>query len=352
MTGAKTTIIEVRTSPHLHGPLTVDKIMRHVVYAMLPLAAYAVWYFGLSAAVLLAVTTVGCVLAEHVACRLSGNRTTVNDYSAAITGLLLGLTLPPGFPIWMALVGCAVAILPGKMLFGGLGSNVFNPALVGRAFLQAAFPVAITAYTPGMVADRFQSFIPSTWTMPLMKPAGLTEWLAAVRVDGFSGATPLVALKFDHIYTDPWPMFWGQRAGSSGELPGFLILLCGAYLVVRHMMDWRIPVAMLGGAGVTAAAFHVANPAAYADAGFMLVTGGLMLGATFMATDPVASPVTPRGMWIYGALMGLLTILIRNLGGLAEGVMYAILLGNALAPLIDRLTPPRPYGARKKAGAQ
>jgi Na+-translocating ferredoxin:NAD+ oxidoreductase subunit D len=351
MSGHTTTIIEVRTSPHLHGPLSVDTIMRNVVYALLPIAAFAIWQFGVSAAALLAVTTGCCVLIEHLGCRLSGQHSTVNDYSAAITGLLLGLTLPPGLPVWMAVVGCVVAIAPGKLLFGGLGSNVFNPALVGRAFLQTAFPVAITTYTPALALNRFVEFIPSTWALPLMKSVPIADWMSRVRVDGFTGATPLVLQKFDHIYTNPWPMFWGQRAGSSGEMPGLLILLCGAYLVARKMMDWRITVAMLGGAFVTGAAFHLLNPASYPDAIFTLSTGGLILGATFMATDPVASPVTPRGMWIYGALMGLLTVLIRNLGGLAEGVMYAILLGNALSPLIDRLTPPRPYGARK-AGAK
>ena len=352
MPGLKTAVIEVRTSPHMHGPLSVDKIMRHVVYALLPIAAFSVWHFGISAAVLLAFTTAGCVLTEHFTCKLNGNRSTVNDYSAAITGLLLGLTLPPGFPLWMAAVGCMVAIAPGKLLFGGLGSNVFNPALVGRAFLQAAFPVAITNYTPGMAMSRFWEFIPTTWTVPLMKSAPLSDWITQVRVDSFTGATPLVLLKFDHIFSDPWPMFWGQRAGSTGEMPGFLILLCGGYLVVRHMMDWRITVAMLSGAAVCGGIFHLLNPTAYPDPLFVLFTGGLLLGATFMATDPVASPVTPRGMWIYGILMGVLTVLIRNLGGLAEGVMYAILLGNALSPLIDRLTPPRPYGARKPAGVK
>lgn len=347
MSGNTTTIIEVRTSPHLHGPLSVEKIMRHVVYALLPIAAFAIWQFGISALLLLAVTTFGCVLVEGACCRFAGERSTVGDYSAAITGLLLGLTLPPGFPLWMAAVGCFVAIAPGKMLFGGLGSNVFNPALVGRAFLQTAFPAAITTYTPALALNRFAECIPSTLAVPLMKSAPIGEWMTRVRVDTFSGATPLILQKFDHIYTDPWPMFWGQRAGSSGEMPGLLILLCGAYLVARKMMDWRITVAMLLGALVTGAAFHMVNPAAYPDALFTLFTGGLILGATFMATDPVASPVTPRGMWIYGVLMGVLTVFIRNLGGLAEGVMYAILLGNALSPLIDGLTPPRPYGARR-----
>ena len=156
--------------------------------------------------------------------------------------------------------------------------------------------------------------------------------------------------KFEHISTDPWTLFFGQRAGSAGESSALLILLCGAYLIARKMMDWRIPAAMLSSAFLTGALFHLANPSLYPSPWFVLFSGGLMLGAMFMATDPVASPVTPLGMWIYGALMGLITVLIRFLGGLAEGVMYSILLGNALSPLIDKFTQPRPYGAAKKSG--
>jgi len=344
-----TTVIEVRTSPHLHSPLSVDMIMRNVVYAMLPLCAYAVWTFGISAAALLITTTLTAVATEHLICRFNGKPSTIPDGSVIITGVLLGLTLPPGLPLWMAVIGGIIAVGPGKLLFGGLGFNVFNPALVGRAFLQAAFPIAITAYTPSFAVNRFTEFIPSSLAYPFMKAPPIAEWIANVRLDAFTGATPLMLQKFDHISTDPWAMLMGQRAGSAGEIPTLLILLCGAYLVFRKMMDWRITAAMLSGAAATSAVFHWSSPDKYADPFFTLVTGGLMLGAVFMATDPVASPVTPRGMWIYGILMGVLTVLIRCLGGLAEGVMYAILLGNALAPLIDNLTQPKTYGARKAA---
>jgi Na+-translocating ferredoxin:NAD+ oxidoreductase subunit D len=228
------------------------------------------------------------------------------------------------------------------MLFGGLGFNAFNPALVGRAFLQAAFPVAITTYSRPLTLHRFTEWIPSTLAWPLMK---------APRIDAFTSATPLALQKFDHIATNAWTLFLGARAGSAGETSSLLILLCGAYLIARQMMDWRIPAAMLSSAFAFGALFHWSNPAIYPTPAFVLFSGGLMLGAMFMATDPVASPVTPQGMWIYGALMGLITLLIRFLGGLAEGVMYAILLGNALSPLIDKVTQPRPYGARKKEAA-
>lgn len=348
MSTRATTIIEVRTSPHLHIGTSVETIMRDVVLALMPMAAYAVWLFGISALMLLVVSTVTCVLTENTLCRFSRKQSTVGDFSAVITGLLLGLTLPPGMPLWMAAVGGFIAIGPGKMLFGGLGFNAFNPALVGRAFLQAAFPVAISAYTPALALHRFTEFIPSTMAIPLMKAPPLASWIAHVRIDGFSGATPMMAQKFDHVATSAASMLWGARAGATGETALPLILLCGAYLIWRKAMDWRIPVAMMGSALIFGLLFHLANPTAYPSAAVVLLSGGLALGAVFMATDPVASPVTPLGMWIYGILMGLITILIRYLGGLAEGVMYAILLGNALSPLIDKVTQPKPYGAVKR----
>jgi electron transport complex protein RnfD len=331
-------IIQVRTSPHVHSPRSVDIIMRNVIYALLPIAAYAVWLYGWSALVLILTTTFTCVLAEHLYCVLLHRETTVNDYSVAITGLLLGLVLPPGLPLWMGVLGSLVAVLPGKMIFGGIGHNVFNPALVGRAFLQAAFPVAISTYYPPLDAHRFLQLAASTLAWPLMRPAP----------DAFSAATPLAQAKFDHVFADPGGLFFGFHGGSAGETCIPLILLCGLYLIYRKFMDWRIPAAMLLGAAVTGELFHLVDPKVYPGALFVLLSGGLMLGAMFMATDPVASPVTPRGMWIYGILMGVLTVLIRFKGGLAEGVMYAILLGNSLSPLIDNLTQPRTYGERRR----
>lgn len=344
-------VIELRTSPHLHVPRSVQTIMLNVVLALLPICAYAVWMFGLSALALLITTTGACLATEHLLCRMSHRESSVGDFSVVITGLLLGLVLPPGFPLWMAAVGGFIAVAPGKMLFGGLGFNVFNPALVARAFLQAAFPVAIMGYTPALALHRFAEFIPTTLATPLIKAASLTGWIASNRVDAFSGATPLMLEKFEHVHSDLWPLLLGQRTGSSGETAVLLILVCGLYLIFRRMMEWRTPVAMLGSAFLVSGAFYLSDPSRYPSPFFMLLSGGLMLGAMFMATDPVASPVTPLGVWIYGALIGLITVVIRLKGGLAEGVMYAILLGNALSPLIDNLTQPRTYGARKKQAA-
>lgn len=345
-------IIELRTSPHIHRPVTVEAIMLNVVYALLPIAAFAMLQFGASALCLIATCTAACVLTEHATCVFSKKTTSVGDYSAVITGILLGLTLPPGFPLWMGFVGGVVSIALGKALFGGIGFNVFNPALVGRAFLQAAFPVAITTWTPGGASGRFTELIPSTLALPLMKPSLASEWMARVSVDGFSGATPLALHKFDGLSTGLPELVFGMTAGSAGETSAILILLCGGYLVWKKMMDWRIPAAMLLGAFVTGSLFFILNSETYPNPFFILFSGGLMLGAVFMASDMVASPVTPVGVWIYGLLMGFLTVLIRLEGGLPEGVMYAILLGNAVSPMIDSLTQPRIYGAKKAGGPQ
>ena len=341
--------IEIRTSPHIRHAPSVEIIMRNVVYALLPICAYSVFAFGISALVLILVTTVTCILTESLFCRMTGQANTVGDYSVIITGLLLALTLPPGFPLWMAAVAAFVGVAIGKALFGGLGQNVLNPALVGRAFVQAAFPVAITTWTPAFAEGRFTEFIPSTLTLPFMRPLEITAWLRTIEVDGFTGATPLALQKFEGISTDTLELLLGTTAGSAGETSALLIFVCGVYLAVRRMMDWRIPVAVLGFAYLTGAFFHWLDPNLFPSPLFILLSGGLMLGALFMASDMVASPVTPLGVWIYGGIIGYLTVIIRLFGGLPEGVMYAILIGNAASPLISNLTQPRVFGARKKA---
>jgi electron transport complex protein RnfD len=362
----KAPVIEVRTSPHVRHTPSVDQIMRNVVYALLPVAAFAVYQFGISALALILVTVLACVGTEQLFCRLSNKPTTVGDFSAVITGILLALTLPPGFPLWMAAVAGFIGIGLAKVMFGGIGLNVFNPALVGRAFVQAAFPVAITTWTPAFDPSRFTEFIPSTWTFPFALPVSVSEWVKATSLaiqqtspsaDAFTGATPLALSKLGnsevaHFVTNSMDLFLGKTAGSAGETSALLILLCGAYLAVRRMMDWRIPAAVILGTYVTAEIIHLIDPSAYPPAIFMVLAGGLMLGAVFMASDMVASPVTPVGVWVYGILIGFLTVIIRLFGSLSEGVMYAILFGNAASPLISAVTQPRVYGTSRKKKAE
>lgn len=350
-------IIELRTSPHIRKPHSVEKIMRNVVGALLPICFFAVYAFGLSALALIIVVTLSCLLTEFVFSRLSGKGNTLGDWSAAITGILLALTLPPGLPLWMGVVAGFVAIALGKALFGGLGLNVFNPALVGRAFVQTAFPVAITNWTPAFTVDRFTTFIPTTFTMPLMSPPDISQWTAKVseglKIDAYSGATALAKMKFEGIDTNSLDLFLGFQHGSLGETSAALIFICGVYLIFRHMMDWRIPAAILISAFVMTEvlAFFGSTPVDTISGSFMLFSGGLMLGAMFMATDMVGSPVTPLGIWLYGFLIALITVVIRLYGGQSEGVMYAILFANAAGPLIEELTQPKIFGARTEKQA-
>lgn len=340
--------IILRTAPHVKKPQDVPMIMRNVVYALLPIVAYAVYQFGISVLALVIVTTLACLGTEHFFGWMGGKPNTLGDWSSTITGILLALTLPPGFPLWMAAVAGIAGVGIGKAVFGGIGYNVFNPALVGRAFVQAAFPVAITTWTPAFFTGRFTEFVPSSLTLPFLIPPETSEWVKQVAVDGFTGATPLALSKFQHITTDPFALYTGTVAGSAGETSALLILVCGMYLVIRKMMDWRIPAWLFVGVIVTSGVLHLINPDKNPDPLFMLFSGGLMLGAMFMASDMVGSPLTPRGVMIYGLLIGTLTVVIRVYGSLSEGIMYAILLGNASTPLIDAITQPRLFGAKPK----
>ncbi|MGB0126739.1 MAG: RnfABCDGE type electron transport complex subunit D [Rhodocyclaceae bacterium] len=336
--------IEIRTAPHVKGTRSVEQIMRNVVGSMVPICAFYIYQFGISAAASIAVVTVSCLLSERLFVRLGGQAGDLSDYSATITGILLALTLPPGFPLWMGAVAGFVAIALGKALFGGIGFNVFNPALVGRAFAQAAFPSAIAAYTPSFLPGRFAEFIPSSLAWPFMLPPSTTEWLAKMNIDGWTGATPLAQWKFEGTVTSAIELLTSLTGHAAvGPAPA-LVLICGGYLALRRFLDWRIPAAVLGSAAATAWLLHTYDSVHYPEPFFMLVSGGLVVGAVYMATDMATSPVTPRGMWIYGALIGVLTVVIRFYSGLPEGVMYAILIGNAATPLIEQFTQPTPFG--------
>ncbi len=321
--------IELRATPHIHAPHDVVKIMRNVVFASLPMAAWSIWSYGLSALLLMLAVVASCLLTERL---FNRHNNTLGDWSTSITGILLFLTLPPGFPAWMGMLAGFIAIGMGKVMFGGLGMNVFNPALIGRAFVQAAFPVAITTWIPAFFEGRFTRLIPSTLTPPFTIPPETAAWSQQVAVDAFTGATPLAVQKFDHVAAPALHLLTGTTAGSLGEGSALIILACGLYLALRRILDWRIPLAVMAGTWPSAELFHWIDPGVYPDGLFMLLSGGLMPGAWFMATDMVGSPVTPRGVVIYGLLIGIVTVVIRLFGGLTEGVMYAILLGNAATP--------------------
>jgi H+/Na+-translocating ferredoxin:NAD+ oxidoreductase subunit D len=323
----------ISASPHLNGPDSTPRIMWTVLASLVPIIAASTWFFGPSALLVIAAATLGALLPE----RLTGGKNSLLDGSCLITGVLLGLTLPPGMPLWMAFLGGFFGIAFGKMIYGGLGQNVFNPALLGRAFLQAAFPVAITTWP--VATDNWWALRGDNFAWPLMSPQV---------VDGTTGATPLGLFKFEQVGTDFRDLILGSTGGSVGETCGLIILLCGLYLAWKNYLNWRIPASIFTTVAVFSGILHLVDAQAYPSPWFMLFSGGLMLGAIYMATDMVTSPTTNLGCWIFGAGIGFLVVIIRVWGGLPEGVMYSIIFMNAFVPFINRATRPRVFGTSRK----
>lgn len=307
-------------APHQKLPFTVPIMMYLVIIGLLPTTIAGVYFFGLKALGLVLTCVVTAVATEYLLNKLMKKEQTIANGSAVVTGLLLALCLSPAMPFWAALLGTIFAIAIGKTLFGGLGYNIFNPALVGRAFLAAAFPVQMT-----------------TWVAPLL-------WKG---VDAVSSASPLALMKFQQQTTPYWKLLIGNVSGSIGETSALLILIPALLLTLRGLINWRIPLSYLGSVAILGGIFWLINPSQYPDPVFHLLAGGLMLGAWFMATDLVTSPLTKKGMWFFGAGAGILVVVIRLFSGLPEGVMYSILIMNALVPLLNRYTRPRILGHKK-----
>ena len=313
--------LTVSASPHIRSDESIAKIMWTVNATLAPAALFSVYQFGLPAFTTLVICMVAAVLTEYVIQRWQGKEVTIKDGSALLTGLLLGMNIPATVPWYMPLFGSVVAIAVAKHTMGGLGYNIFNPALVGRAVLLASWPVAMT-----------------TW--PQM----------ASKVDGVTSATPLGILKLQGyeklvaVFGDKMEMykamFVGTRSGSMGETSALLLILGGVYLIYRGYINWHVPVVMIGTVGVLTAAFGH-------DPILHMMSGGLILGAFFMATDMVTIPITVKGQIVFAVGAGCLTVLIRLLGGYPEGVCYAILLMNSVTPLIDLWQKPAKFGARR-----
>ena len=294
----------VSSSPHIRLKESIPRVMWSVVLALTPAAIISVYLFGLSALRLIAVSILAAVISEVLWQKLMGRKITIGDGSAVVVGLLLAFVLPSRLPWWMAAVGSSFAIVIVKQLFGGLGDNIFNPALAGRAFLLASFPIYMTS-----------------WVRPF---------------DAISCATPLAIVKENLSGTIPslWDLFIGKTAGSLGETSAVALLIGAGFLFWRKIITWHIPFTYIGTVTLLSWVFG-------RDPLFSVLAGGLVLGAFFMAVDPVTSPMTAKGQIIFGVGCGMITVLIRQWGGYPEGVCYSILLMNALVPLIDRYTKPR-----------
>lgn len=329
----------LQAAPFLRKGLTTPSLMGEVLLGLAPPVLAAVWFFGLSAVLVLSAATAGAVATEWFFAPSRPRGKTLRDGSALLTGLLLGLCLPPGIPMWMAFLGGVAGVGLGKLVFGGLGQNLFNPALVGRAFLQAAFPTAITAWSrQGWLGDFFV-IRPSNFAPPFMQAS----------VDVVSTATPLALMKFEQTPTPLSTLLLGNSAGCLGETCGAVIILCGVVLALRRTLDWRIPVSILTTVAILSSIIWACDTRSFPAPWSALFSGGLLFGSVYMATDPVTSPITSRGAWIFGAGVGILVILIRVWGGHPEGVMYAILLMNAATPLIERVSQPRGFGRGRAA---
>ena len=318
----------VATAPHMHSPMSTQSLMRDVLIALVPAFCLSGIVYGLDAFRVTAIAVASCVLVEYLIQKfLIKGPSTVCNLSAVVTGLLLAFNLPSNIPWWIIVIGAVVAIGVAKMTFGGLGHNPFNPALVGRVFLLIAYPVQMTSF-PQPVGDEY--------------------------VDAFAGATPLAALKSHAIEVGDvnlLNMFAGIMPGSMGEIAAAALLAGGIYMIWRKVITWHIPVAVLG--SMAAFAFIVAlaqggGEALYALPAFHLLAGGAMLGGIFMATDYVTSPMTPKGMIIYGVGIGVITMVIRMWGAYPEGMSFAILLMNAVTPLINKYVKPRRFGVTSK----
>jgi electron transport complex protein RnfD len=325
----------VTSSPHLRSDDNVQRVMIDVLIALAPATFVGVYFFGFRSAVVLAVAVIAAVVAEGAIERIFKWNLTIGDCSAAVTGLLLGLNLPPGVPLWVAAVGSAFAIVIAKLAFGGLGKNIFNPALAGRVMLLAAWPVAMTK---GWLKPQWwQGSGFSFWSLKVADRFG-------VSLDVISSATPLVK---GGAQADPFTLFdlfIGRVGGCVGETSVIALLLGAAYLIYKRHIYWQLPISYVATVGALVWVFGGQNGYFTGDFLMHMFAGGLMLGAFFMATDMVTSPMTIKGQVIMGIGCGVLTFLVRLKGGPPEGVSYSILIMNAATPLIDRYTVPRVFG--------
>lgn len=330
-------ILNVSPSPHLSSPETTRRLMYGVVIALIPALAASIYYFGMGAIIVTLVSVASCVTVEYLVQKfILKTKPSVTDGSAVVTGLLLAFNVPSNLPVWIIIIGAIISIGVAKMTFGGLGSNPFNPALVGRVFLLISFPVQMTS-----------------WPVPSGFRTGY--------LDAVTGATPLgimtegvkagesVASLMEKVPTH-MQLFYGYMGGSMGEIAAAALIIGGIYMLWKKIISWHIPVSILVSVALFTGILWLADPTKYADPGFHLLTGGIMLGAIFMATDYVTSPMTHKGMIIYGVGIGVITVLIRTWGAYPEGVSFAILIMNAFVPLLNMYIKPKRFGKEVKHG--
>jgi electron transport complex protein RnfD len=324
-------LITVSPSPHEFGKENVSGIMFNVIFALVPAFAFSLIFFGVGALIVTSVAIVSCVIFEYLLAKyVLKIEPSIKDGSAILTGLLLAFNVPSNLPIWIIILGSLVAIGIGKMSFGGLGKNPFNPALVGRVFLLISFPVQMTSW-PKVVESRFAYLDATTGATPL-----------SILKEGLKNGEPMSKL-MDQI-PEYSQLFLGNMGGSLGEISAAALLLGGLYLIWKKIITWQIPVSIIGTVVLFTGLLWLIDPEKFADPLFHLLAGGIILGAVYMATDMVSSPMTGKGQIIFGVGIGLLTMVIRLFGAYPEGVSFAILIMNAFVPLIDKYVKPKRFG--------
>lgn len=323
-------ILTISPSPHVHSGDSTQKIMYRVVYAMIPALLWSVFVFGLDALRVTLIAVVACLAFEYLIQKfLLKIKPTITDGSALVTGILMAFNVPANLPWWIIIIGSLAAIGIGKMSFGGLGTNIFNPALVGRVFMLISFPVQMTSW-------------------PVNARSGIDAVTAAtplsVLKEGLSNGTPISEISKNLPSTVD--MLFGNIGGSLGEISALLLIIGGIYMLATKVITWHIPVSVIGSVALIALIFWLVNPELYINPVYHILTGGLMLGAIFMATDMVSSPMTPKGQIIYGVGIGIITISIRMFGAYPEGISFAILIMNAVTPLINVYVKPKRFGGK------
>ncbi len=328
--GLESELLTVSSSPHVHSGASVRRIMFDVIVGLLPVLFSAICLFGWSAMRISAACVTACVLAEWGCRYLMGRDRSISDLSAVVTGMLLAFNLPPGLPTWQAMVGSVFAIAVGKQAFGGIGYNPFNPALIGRVFLLVSFPASMTTWSEWTIPNP----LPGVEAVTTATPLGLSKM-------AFRSGKP-VPFVFDR--TTVWQFFLGETNGCLGEVSDLAILVGGLYLWYRRCLSVHAPLCCAGTVALFSTVLWALHPAENMLPLFHLLSGGLTLGAVFMATDMVTTPVTPLGRAIFGVGCGVITMVIRKWGAYPEGMSFAILIMNAVTPLINRATRPRPFG--------
>ena len=330
-------LLNVSPSPHVHGKESTQKLMLNVVIALIPAFITSVFYFGIGAIIVTATSVASCLIFEYLIQRFVLRKPlSITDGSALVTGILLAFNLPSNIPVFIVIIGSFISIAVAKMTFGGLGSNPFNPALVGRVFMLISFPVQMT-----------------TWPVPKGLGTGYT--------DAVTGATPLAIVKeglkngeplskLMEMIPTPSQMFLGDMGGSMGEVAAIALLIGFIYLLYKKVITWHIPVAVVASMAVFTGILWFVNPEKNADPMFHILAGGVLLGAIFMATDYVTSPMVPKSMLIYGCGIGIITVIIRVYGAYPEGVSFAILIMNAFVPLMNAYIKPKRFGEEVKNG--